>query len=74
MDASALLGRLLAEKNKNERRGLLETRQRLLDAAFFQRLKERVLELALENSQEALRVAEIGLEAAEFATEQEGVA
>jgi CHAT domain-containing protein/tetratricopeptide (TPR) repeat protein len=74
MDAKTLLDRLLVAADEAEKRALAETHRHLLDTAFFQMLKERVLELALEDSREALRVADIGLEVAEFATGEEGVA
>lgn len=74
MDPRTLLERLIAAGDEAERRGLLATHRQRLDAAFFRMLKGRVLERARQDSQEALQTAQIGLEAAEFAVEQEGVA
>ncbi len=73
MDTATLLQRLLAARDKEERQALLKAHGSL-DTAFFRLLKERVRELVEEDSREALRTTGVGLEAAEFAAEQEGVA
>lgn len=73
MNTTELLQQLLASENKDERQALLKEHGPL-DTQFFQKLKDFVLELAQEDSQKALRVADMGLEAAEFAVELEGVA
>jgi tetratricopeptide (TPR) repeat protein len=73
IDTATLLQQVLTARNKEERQALLEA-HRPLETAFFQLLKERVRALIEENSREALRVADVGLEAAEYAAEQEGVA
>jgi len=73
MDLETLLRRLLAAKSKEERQALLEEHE-ALEIAFFQLLKQRVRERVEEDSQETLYMTDIGLEAAEFAAEQEGVA
>jgi len=73
MDAITLLQQLLAAKNKEEHRVLLEMHGPL-DVTFFQLLKDQVRKVVEEDSQEALRVTDVGLEATEFAADQEGVA
>jgi tetratricopeptide (TPR) repeat protein len=73
MDVTELLQRVLAAEDKDERRALLEDHGPL-DTAFFQKLKESVLEVAQEDGQKALRMADIGLEALALAEKQEGVA
>ncbi len=74
MNTPVLLQQLIATDDRDERLSLLRAQRHMLDAAFFQKLKEFVRKLILENSQEALRVSAIGLEAGEFAQEREGVA
>jgi tetratricopeptide (TPR) repeat protein len=73
MDDARFLEQLLAAGDKEERERLLE-QHGPLDVTFFQLLKDRVRKVAEENSQEALWISGIGLEAAEFSREQEGVA
>jgi tetratricopeptide (TPR) repeat protein len=74
MDARTLLEQLLEIENKAKRQALLKAHRHLLDTAFFQVLKEHVLELVRKDPKRALRIADIGLEAAEFVAEKEGVA
>lgn len=73
MDDAALLQVLLAARDREERRALFEA-HRPLDTAFFRLLREQARRLAEENSQESLRMTDVGLEAVEYAAEQEGVA
>jgi tetratricopeptide (TPR) repeat protein len=73
MDDAHFLEQLLAAENEKELKRLLK-RHGPLGVEFFQLLKDRVRKIVEENSQEALRISEIGLEAAEFSREQEGVA
>jgi tetratricopeptide (TPR) repeat protein len=73
MEARTLLRRLLAAKNGEDRRTLLEAHGPL-GIAFFRLLKGQVRELVEEDSRKALQLTDIGLEAAEFTAEQESVA
>lgn len=73
MDTLDLLDLLLGIESKEERRALLETHKPLV-TEFFESLRERVRETLMRDGQEALRIADIGIEAAELAAEQEGVA
>jgi tetratricopeptide (TPR) repeat protein len=73
MDLERFLQRLVAARSKEERQALLRRYGRL-DTAFFQTLKQVVRRRVEEDAGDALRIADIGLEAAEFAAEQEGVA
>jgi tetratricopeptide (TPR) repeat protein len=73
MDLEQLLRRLIAVRSKEERRALLK-RYGKLDTAFFQTLKQVVRRQVERDTGDALRIADIGLEAAEFAAEQEGIA
>jgi len=73
MDAATLLQRLLAARSSEERQILLQA-YRPLDNAFFQLFKERVRKLVEVDSGAALHATEVGLQAAKFAAEQEGVA
>ncbi len=74
IDVGTLLERLLGMEDESERDALLKTNQFLLTTNFFQVLKEKVLAMALEDGQEALRMSAVGLEAAKRSAEQEGVA
>ncbi len=73
MDAATLLDRLLETEDKEKRESLLREHQPL-ETTFFTLLKDRVREVVEKHPQQALRVTETGLEAIEFAAEQEGVA
>jgi len=73
MDAEVLLQQLLAAKDRKKRRTLFEA-HRPLDTAFFRLLRQRARQLAEESSRESLLLTDVGLEAVEYAAEQEGVA
>jgi tetratricopeptide (TPR) repeat protein len=73
MDDTVLLQRLLATRDRQERKTLFETHQPL-STTFFRLLRERARRQAEENSQESLRMTDFGLEAAVYAAEREGVA
>ena len=73
MDAATFLQQLLAAGSSEERQALLQA-HRPLDNAFFQLFKERIRKLVEVDSGAALHATDVGLEAAGFAAEQEGVA
>jgi len=72
-DESALLPRLLAIPYKEKRSDILKTHGPI-DTAFFRQLKEQVREHVEEDGKAALRMTDIGLEAARFAAGEEGLA
>ena len=73
MDEAILLRRLVRARDAEERRALLEA-YGPPGVAFFRWLKDRVRQLMEVDTQEALRVAEVGLETAAAVGSAEGMA
>jgi CHAT domain-containing protein len=73
MDADDLVQALLHREDRRERREILEQVQPL-ETRFFEAIKARVGEWVGKRPEEALRVAQIGIEAARYAAEREGEA
>jgi tetratricopeptide (TPR) repeat protein len=71
IDNASLLQQLRAAESPEERSAIL-AEHAPLDTSFFQLVKEKSLEVARSDNQKALRIAEIGIEASEFTTAQEG--
>jgi tetratricopeptide (TPR) repeat protein len=73
MDTAKLLQQLFVIEDDEARRDLLDE-HRPLETIFFQQLKERVRNKVEEDSEAALWMTDVGLEAAQMAVEKEGVA